>query len=134
MRGEQNISFTHFGMNVSSQENFGSCTLWPCTCSGRWTLQHRNVSTLGLFGAGNFRHKEVLAPWTFWQQKISAFGYFGTLQSNMDILAQTFRHLCYCAEMSMCRNVPMPKCSCAKKSSCRKVLVPKSPHVEMFRR
>ena len=126
MRGEQNISFTHFGMNVSSQENFGSCTLWPCTCSGRWTLQHRNVSTLGLFGAGNFRHKEVLAPWTFWQQKISAFGYFGTLQSNMDILAQTFRHLC--------KNVHMWKYPCAETFLCQKFLVPKSPQVKTFPR
>ena len=44
----------------------------------------------------------------------------------------TFQHLCYCAEMSMCWNVPVPKCSCAENSSCRKCLVPKSPHVETF--
>ena len=68
----------------------------------------------------------------FWHLNILAHGYFGTLQSSMDIYSQTFRHLCYCAEMSMCQNVPMPKCSCAENSSCWKVFMPKSPHVEMF--
>ena len=129
---------SHFGKDVSSREHFGTCTVWPCGRSGRWTFQHRNISTWGIFGMGNFRHEEFSAPehygtGIFWHLNISAHGYFGTLQSNMDVSAQTFWHLCYCAEMSMCRNVPVPKCSCAEKSSCRKVLVPESPHVEMLR-
>ena len=85
---------------------------------------------------GNFWHKEFLAPWTlkhgiFRHLNILAHGYFGTLQSNMDVLPQTFWHLCYCAEMSMCRNVPVSKFSCAENFLCRKFLVLKSPHVEM---
>ena len=95
------------------------------------------VSTRGHFGTGNFRHEEFSAPWKFrhgifWHLNISTHGYFGTLQSNMDVLAQTFRHLCYFTKMSMCQNVPVPKCSCVKMFLCQKFLVPKSPHVKTF--
>ena len=135
--GTEHFGKSHFGTDVSSREHFGTCTVRHCGRSGRWTFQHRNVSAWGIFGTGNFRHKEFSAPehfgtGIFRHLNISAHGYFGTLQSNMDVSAQTFRHLCYCAEMSMCRNVPVPKCSCAESFSCRKVPVPKSPHVEMF--
>ena len=126
----------HFGTNVSSQEHFGTCTVRRCGRSGRWTFQHQNISTWGIFGTGNFRHEEFSAPehfgtGIFWHLNISAHGYFGTLQSNMDFSAQTFWHLCYCAKMSMCRNVPVPKCSCAENSSCRKVPMSKCSRVEM---
>ena len=126
----------HFGTDVSSREHFGTCTVRRCGCSSRCTFQHWNVSTWGIFGTGNFRHEEFSAPehfgtGIFRHLNISAHGYFGTLQSNMDVSAQTFRHLCYCAEMSMCRNVPVPKCSCAENSSCRKVPMSKCSRVEM---
>ena len=101
------------------------------------TFRQMNISTREHFDMGTFRHEEFLAQehfgtGIFRHLNISAHGYFGTLQSNIDVSAQTFWHLCYCAEMSMCRNVPVPKCSCAKNSSCRKFPVPKIPHVETF--
>ena len=46
----------HFGTDVSSREHFGTCTIWRCGRSSRWTSQHRNVSTWGIFGTGIFRH------------------------------------------------------------------------------
>ena len=105
--GTEHFGKSHFGTNVSSREHFGTCTVGRCGRSGRWTFQHRNVSTLGIFGTGNFRHQEFSAPehfgtGIFRHLNISAHGYFGTLQSNMDFSAQTFRHLCYSAEISMC--------------------------------
>ena len=105
---------SHFSTNVSSREHFGTCTLQPCGRSGRWTFQHGTVSKWGLFGRRNFWHEEFPAPWTFrqgifWHLNILAHGYFGTFQSNMDVLTQTFWHLCYCAENSLCRKVPMSK-------------------------
>ena len=58
----------------------------------------------------------------------------------MEILAPckaiwTFWHLCYCAKMSMCRNVPMLKCSVpkiplAENSSCQKLSMSKRFRVE----
>ena len=100
--GTEHFGKSHFGTDVSSQEHFGTCTIRRCGRSGRWTFQHRNISTWGIFSTGNFRHEEFSAPehfgtGIFWHLNISAHGYFGTLQSNMDISAQTFRHLCYCA-------------------------------------
>ena len=87
-------------------------------------FHHGNISAHAPFcaadGTRNFRHLHI-----------SAHGYFGTLQSNMDISAQTFRHLCYCAEMSMCRNVPVPKSPRAEKSPCRNVPVLKCPSAGM---
>ena len=90
------------------------------------TFQHVHVSSLR-----TYQHVDILSPWMFRQRDFSAQGHFGkrnflhqghfgTLQSNMDVTAQTFRLLNYCAEMSMCQNVPVPKFSCAKNSSCRK--------------
>ena len=89
-----------------------------------------DISSQGLFGMGTFWYKEFSAPWMFrhgmfQHLNILAHGYFGTFQSNLDISSQTFRHLCYCAEMSMCRNIHG-----AKKSLCQKVPVPKSPCTE----
>ena len=62
-------------------------TYWHMGVLSPWTFRH------GLFGTGTFWQKEFLAQWTFrhgifWHLNISAHGYFGTLQSNMDILAQ----------------------------------------------
>ena len=42
----------------------------------------------------------------FWHLNILAHGYFGTLQSNNDVSALTFWHLCYCAKMSMYQKSP----------------------------
>ena len=97
-------------MDISSPRHFSTCMFWPCT----WTFLVQ-----GLFGTGTFWHKEFLAPWIFRHLNILTHVYFGTLQSNMDVLAQTFWHLCYCTEMSMCRNAP-----------CRNVPLLKIPHVE----
>jgi hypothetical protein len=101
-------------------------------CLALWTFQDHFDT--GIFRQGSFQQKDILAQKRFSKGKfrhlnISAYGYFGTLQSNIDILAQTFCHLCYCAEISMCQNVPVLKCSYAKNSSCLKVLLPKSPHM-----
>ena len=120
--GTEQYGRSHFGRDVSSREHFGMCTLLPCGRSGRWTFQHRNVWTWGLFSTGNFWCEEFLALWTFQRGifchlNISAHIYFGTLQSNMDVLAQTFWHLCYCEEMSQSQNVPAPKTPHAEKSS-----------------
>ena len=89
-------------------------TLWPC--GHLWPHAAYSPFWHGTFWQKSFRHEDFLAPWTFRHLNISAHGYFGTLQSNMDISAQTFRHLCYCAKMSMCP----------------KFLVPNSPDVNMF--
>ena len=91
------------------------------------TFRQMDFSTLERFDMGYFRHREfsalgIFGTWTFW---------------HIDILAPckaiwTFRHLCYYAKMSMCRNVHVPKCPLAEMFLCRKVLMPKSPNVEMF--
>ena len=70
---------------------------------------------------GTFWHKEFSAPWSFrhgifQHLNISAHGYFSTLQSNMDVLAQTFRHLCHCAETFMVPKNLVPKSPRAEKS------------------
>ena len=62
-----------------------------------------------------FWHKWFLVLWMFWHGifwhlNILAHGYFGTLQSNNDVSALTFWHLCYCAKMSMYQNVPNSPC------------------------
>ena len=105
--GTEHFGKSHFGTDVSSQEHFGTCTVLHFGGSGRWVFQHRNVSTLGIFGMENFRHKEFSAlehfgTGIFRHLNILEQGYFGTLQSNVDVLVQTVRYLCYCAEMSMC--------------------------------
>ena len=89
-----NFGKSHFGMDLSSREHFGTCTFWHCGHSVRWTYQ--------LFGIGNFPHHrnfsiEYFSTWTFWL---------------MDILAPykpiwTFWHLYYCV-----------KCPCAEMSPC----------------
>ena len=57
-------------------------------------FQQKDVLTQKPFDLGTFRHG------IFLHLNILAHGFFGTLQSNMDVLAQTFWHLCYCAKMS----------------------------------
>jgi hypothetical protein len=65
---------------------------------------------------------------TFWRKEFRHHGHFGkasfgTLQSNMEILAHKFWHLCYCVEISTCRNVPVVlKCSCTKNAGTSTVL------------
>ena len=49
----------------------------------------------------------------------------------MDVWVQKFRHLCYCAEISMCWYVPMPKCSCVRNSLCLKIPMSKCSCVEI---
>ena len=71
--------------------------------------RHMDISSQGLFGMGTFWHKELSGPWIFRLLNVLAHGYFSTLQSNMDIWAQTFGHLCYCGEISLCRKVLVPK-------------------------
>ena len=77
--------------------------------SSRWTFQHRNVSTWGLFDTGNFWPKEFSAPCIFWYLE-KQYGRFGT-----DILAPVL----------LCQNVHVLKCPCAEMFLCRKFLVPK---------
>ena len=72
-----------------------------------WTFITETFRHVHVLALRTHWHKEFSAPWTFWQGifrhlNISAHGYFCTLQSNMDVLAQTFLHLCYCAKMSIC--------------------------------
>ena len=80
-------------------------------------------SALEHFSTRIFRHMDILAHL-----------HFDTVQSNTDILAQTFRPLCQnvhvpkypCAQMSQCCNVPVPKCSW-----CGKIPMLKCSHTEM---
>ena len=69
-----------------------------------------DILAQGHYGTGTFRHRDI-----------SAHGYFGYLQSNIDISAPVL----------LCRNVPVPKCSCVKNSSGRKVPMSKCSCVEM---
>ena len=54
--GTKHFGKSHFGTDVSSREHFGTCTVRRCGRSGRWTFQHWNVSTWGIFITGNFQH------------------------------------------------------------------------------
>ena len=119
----------HFGTDISSPGNFDTCMFRSCRRTGTWTFHLH-----GRFDTRTFRHGDILAQGIFvtmdrhgifWHLNILTHGYFGTLKSNMDVLEQTFRHLCYCAEMSPCRNVHG-----AKKSLCWKVPMLKSPCTE----
>ena len=103
--GTKHFGTSHFSADVSSWEHFGTCTLPPCGCSGKWTFQYGTVSTWG-FGT-----------WIFWYLTKQY------VRSDTDILAPVL----------LCQNVPVLKCSCAENSSCQKFLVSKSPHVEVFR-
>ena len=121
---------------VISARMFHHKNIWHCRLSGRWTFQLGNVSIWGLFGTGNF-----------WYYGNFGTGYFGTWTfRHMDILAPckaiwTFlcRHFgtcatvpkCSYAEMSSCRNFPVPKIPCVKNFSCRKVPLSKRSCVEM---
>ena len=112
----------HFGTDILACACFG---LADIAVHGHFVFM--DVSTQGLFDRETFWHKEFLAPWTFghrifWYLNILAYGYFPTWQSNMNISAQKFVHLCYSAEMFMCRNVSTTKCPRAKMS-----MVPKDP-------
>jgi hypothetical protein len=57
-----------------------------------WTFRHRDVMAWGHFGTKIFQEMDV-----------SAFVDLGTLQSDIDILAQTFWH------ESLCQNIHVPK-------------------------
>ena len=115
-----------------SARTFHQWDICACACFGPADVPaHRHFVSMdflawGHFGARNFRYHGCFSmghfgTWTFWDMH----GYFGTLQSNMDILAQTFWHLCYYARMLMCRNVPVPK-----RPWCQKILVPKCPRAK----
>ena len=83
---------------------------------------------------GRFSALEHFSTRIFWHMDILAHLHFDTMQSNIDILAQTFRTLCQnvhvpkypCAQMSQCCNVPVPKCSW-----CGKIPMLKCSHTEM---
>ena len=118
-------AWTFHHWEISARACFG-----PAEVSAHGHFVSMDVLTQGHFGMGTFWNKEFLAPWTFWHGifrhlNILAHGYFGTLQSNIDISAQTCWHLSYCAKMSMWRNVHG-----AEKSLCPKVPVLKSPCTE----
>ena len=82
------------------------------------TFRYMDVTTLGNFGIRIFRHMDVLAH-----------VHFGTVQSNLDILAQTFRQRCLCSKISLCRNVPV---QCRKVHGAEMSMVPRNTHAEMF--
>ena len=109
----------HHG-NISAQAPFGAAHVPADGRFNRGTFQHGEILARWIFGTMNFQHRNISA----------AHGYFGTLQSNMDVSAQTFWHLCYCAKMSMCQNVPMPRHSCAKNSLNQKIPMSKCSHVK----
>jgi hypothetical protein len=94
--GTENFGKSHFGTDVSSPEHFGTCTVRHCGRSGRWTFQHWNFSTWGIFSTGKFRHEEFSAPEHF------GTGIFWHLAKKYGRFGKDIWHLCYCAEMSMC--------------------------------
>ena len=69
---------------------------------------------------------ELFSARTFWHENISAWVCFGTMKSNIDILAQSFQHGCPCSKMSMC-----PKYPCSEMFQCGNVHVPKRPQCTM---
>ena len=73
--------------------------------------------TRGIFGTGNFRQEEFLAPKHFFTGIIWHLGKQYGCRFGKDILAPVL----------LCRNVHVPKCPHAKMFLCRKFLVPKSP-------
>ena len=104
-----------------------------------------DISSQGLFGMRTFRHENILAWVYFSTIDVSTQGCYGTMQSNIDILAQVplcenvpVWHECPCAKMSLCWNILVSKCSSAvtspclivhgaEKYPCRNVLVPRCP-------
>ena len=104
--------------DVSSQKQFGMCTVPPCRRSCRWKSQHGTILTWGIFGTRNF-----------WHHGHFGMGYFGTwIFQHMDIstpvLLRRNVHV-------PCQNVPVPKIPRAEKSLCRKVPVLKRPSAGM---
>ena len=85
--------------NFSSQRPFGTDR-----------FRHLDFSTHGHFSTGTFQHRDLLA-WdtTVWVHL--GTGTFWHKHSNMDISAPCW---CPCAEMSLCREVPVPKSPQAK--------------------
>ena len=72
----------------------------------------------------------------FQHMDISALGNFGTMQSNMDVSAQTFwhRHFGICAEMCCCAETSiLPKYQCAKMFQFLNVPVLKGSHANISR-
>ena len=103
-----NFSKRHFGTDISSPGHFCTCMFWPCRLTGTWTFWNKDFSVWGWFGTKNFWHygcfsMEYFGNWTFWHMDILA-----PCKSNMDVSAQTFWHLCYCTQMSMCQKVFVP--------------------------
>ena len=100
----------------------------PCGRTGTWTFH-----LPGRFNTRTFRHGDILAQVIFSSMDFSAWSISAPEHfafQHLDILAPskviwTFRHLCYCAEMSMCQNVFVPK-----RPWCQKIFVPKSPRAE----
>ena len=100
--GTKHFGKSHFSADVSSWEHFGTCTLPPCGCSGKWTFQHGTVSTWG-FGT-----------WIFWYLTKQY------VRSDTDILAATVSK-CPRPEMFLCRKFLMPKIPRVEKSPCRNI-------------
>ena len=106
----------HFGTDISSPGHFG-----PADVPTHGHFISMDISTQGLFGMG-----------TFWHKEFSLTLFIELPFQYMAVLAQTFQHMCYCAEMSMYQNVsmpkrPLPKNPCAEKALYQKVLIPKRP-------
>ena len=88
------------------------------------TFWHKEFSTREIFSTMDISARDILAPehfgtWIFWH-----------LAKHYGLSAQTFRYLCYCAEMSPCRNVLVPKIPRVENSSCRKVPMSERSRVE----
>ena len=113
--GTKHFGKSHFGMDVSSREHFGTCTIRRCRRSGRWTFQHGNALTWGLFGTRNFRHEE------FWAQEHFGTGTFQYMDIFGTVAQVPKRPYCF----AKCQNIHVSKCSGAEKSLCRNV-----PHAE----
>ena len=120
---------SHFGTDVSSREHFGTCTIRRCRRSGRWTFQHGNISTWGLFGTRTFRHEEFSAQehfgtGTFRHGDILAHGHFGTVAQVPKCLCRNVHIALQGAKISMCWNVQVPKYPRGEMFWCWKVHLP----------
>ena len=81
-----------------------------------WQME---VSTREGFDMKNFRHRDILAH-----------GYIGTVAQVPKCLCRYVNIALQGAQISMCRNVQVPKYPCAEMLMCRKFLVPKIPRAE----
>ena len=109
---------------------------------GMRTFRHENISAWVYFGTMDVSAQGHFSTRIFQHMDISAHVHFGTVHSNIDIsvwvpLCQNVHVPKYpCAEMSHCRNfpvpkrpwcqkIPKPKCSCVEMSLCQKFTVMK---------